>query len=104
RPAHGLHTPVLAVAGERRNMRLVTWDVRADDRRTDDAATLAHRVLDDIRPGSIVAFNLYRARDSDDRDVSLAALPLVLNGLRQRGLEPVRLDQLLNAPAYAGSC
>src|SRR5207253_10665510 len=59
RPAHGLHTPVLAVAGERRNMRLVTWDVRADDRRTDDAATLAHRALDDIGPGSIVAVNLY---------------------------------------------
>ena len=35
-----------------------------------------------------------------DRSVLLTALPLILDGLQQRGLHPVRLDQLLNRPGY----
>ena len=35
-----------------------------------------------------------------DRSVVLTALPAIIDGLRARGLEPVRLDELLGKPGY----
>ncbi len=39
-----------------------------------------------------------------DRTVLVRALPLILAGLQRKGLEPVRLDQLLGGRAYLPSC
>ena len=105
RPPHGNHTPFMARAAHRRGMKMVTWDVSAGDWATDDAALVAKRVLDKVKPGSIIL--LHDGIDGKigaDRSVVVAALPLILDGLRARGLHPVTLDRLLGVPGYLQTC
>ena len=105
RPPHGNHTPFMARAVHRHGMTMVTWDVSAGDWATDDAALVAQRVLDKVKPGSIIL--LHDGMDGKigaDRSVVVAALPLILDGLRARGLRPVTLDRLLGVPGYLPDC
>ncbi len=58
-----------------------------------------------MKPGSIIL--LHDGIDGNpgaDRSVILTALPLILDGLKERGLTPVTLDKLLGVPAYLPSC
>ena len=105
RPPHGQRTPFMNLLLHNRDMMSVTWDVSAGDWATDDAALIAERVLRDVRPGSIIL--LHDGLDGDvdaDRSVIVRALPLILDGLRDRGLQPVRVDELVGEPGYVDSC
>ena len=105
RPPHGQHTPFMAHELSRRGMTMVTWDVSAADWATLDAGSIAERVLSRVRPGSII--DLHDGLDGRvdvDRLVLVRALPAILDGLRQRGLQPVRLDVLLGRPGYLPHC
>ena len=105
RPPHGQHTPFMARAVRRHRMTMVTWDVSAGDFATHDAALVARRVLRRARPGAII--DLHDGLDGDltaDRSVLTRALPTILDGLRARGLRPVRLDVLLGRPGYGAAC
>jgi peptidoglycan/xylan/chitin deacetylase (PgdA/CDA1 family) len=101
RPPHGQHTPFMAHVAAGHGVRLVTWDVSAGDWATNDAGLIARRVLSGVRPGSII--DLHDGLDGNlvaDRTVLLDALPVILDGLAARGLEAVRLDQLLGVPGW----
>jgi peptidoglycan/xylan/chitin deacetylase (PgdA/CDA1 family) len=105
RPPHGTHTPLMAKAVDDNGMTMVTWDDSAGDWATDDGALVAQRILDKVKPGSIIL--LHDGIDGNigaDRSVILQALPIILDGLRERGLTPVRLDELLGKPGYLESC
>jgi peptidoglycan/xylan/chitin deacetylase (PgdA/CDA1 family) len=104
RPPHGTHTPFMAHALSDKGMKMVTWDVSAGDWETNDGALVARRVLEKVRPGSIIL--LHDGIDGNigaDRSVVLEALPLILDGLEVRGLKPVTLDKLLGVPGYVGT-
>lgn len=105
RPPHGSHTPFMAHEVQQHDMRMVTWDVSAGDWATTDGDLVARRVLDNVRPGSIIL--LHDGLDGNagaERSVLLSALPMILDGLKERGLQPVRLDELLDAPGWLDSC
>lgn len=102
RPANGVHTPLTARLASQQSMRLVTWDVRRTGAGGSDAARLAAAVLASAEPGSIIRLSL-RHRDGDAAAVA-GALPMIINGLRERHLSLVRLDQLLGSPGYTSSC
>jgi peptidoglycan/xylan/chitin deacetylase (PgdA/CDA1 family) len=105
RPPHGSHTPFMARVVSDAGMTMVTWDVSAGDWATGDGALVAKRVLDKARPGSIIL--LHDGIDGNigaDRSVILQALPVILDGLKARGLEPVTLDKLLGVPGYLPAC
>lgn len=102
RPPHGQHTPFMSAVAAHRGVTVVTWDVSAGDWATHDAALVARRVLAGVRAGSII--DLHDGLDGNlvaDRSVLLDALPLILDGLAARGLQPVRLDVLLGLPGWA---
>jgi peptidoglycan/xylan/chitin deacetylase (PgdA/CDA1 family) len=64
-----------------------------------DAAAIAGHVLANVHPGAIVCLHdgAPRAPDAPDpRAATVAALPLVLDGLSAAGLEPVALHELLD--------
>ena len=102
RPPHGSHTPFMAHVVSDRGMTMVTWDVSAGDWATGDEQLVARRILDGVQPGSIIL--LHDGSDGNigaaDRSVVLRALPIILDGLQQRGLHPVTLDKLLGKPGY----
>ncbi len=101
RPPHGRHTPLMARVAHGQRMTMVTWDVRAGDNGDADPNALAAHILSQVRPGSIVALDLSGAGDAA-ADPLVRALPLVLDGLRDRRLRPVRLDTLLDTGGYTG--
>jgi peptidoglycan/xylan/chitin deacetylase (PgdA/CDA1 family) len=105
RPPHGSHTPFMSHVVEDHGMTMVTWDVSAADWATNDPALVAKRVLDKVKPGSIIL--LHDGIDGNigaDRSVVVEALPAILDGLRERGLKPVRLDELLGVRGWLDHC
>ena len=105
RPPHGQHTPFMSWVLSTHHMKLIMWDVSADDWATDDAATVAHRVLSRVQPGSII--DLHDGLDGHvtaDRSVLVRALPMIMQGLAARGLHAVTLDKLLGVQGYLEPC
>jgi peptidoglycan/xylan/chitin deacetylase (PgdA/CDA1 family) len=104
RPPHGEHTPFMSWVLARKHMTMVGWDTSAADWATKNAHTVARRILERVRPGSIVV--LHDGLDGDltaDRTVLTAALPIILRGLQAKHLRVVRLDRLLGIPGYGAS-
>ena len=105
RPPHGQRTPFMLAHVSSKGMHTVTWDVSAGDWATDDAALVAKKIVDGAKPGSIIL--LHDGIDGTvtaDRTVLVKALPMILDGLKAKGLTPVRLDELLGKPGYLDHC
>lgn len=101
RPPHGQRTPLMNLQAARRGMAVVTWDVSAGDWATHDPQLVARRILDRVRPGSIIL--LHDSLDGHvdaDRRVVVEALPIILDGLERKGLDAVRVDELLGGSPY----
>lgn len=105
RPPWGVQTRFVNAAVKRAGMRTVLWDDEADDWEEKDPQRLAAHILEQVRPGSIIL--LHDGEDGHlgaDRSTTVAALPAILEGLKARGLTPVRLDTLLGMPGYTKDC
>jgi peptidoglycan-N-acetylglucosamine deacetylase len=101
RPPHGQRTPMMARVVKDHRMRMAMWDVSVSDRGKNDPHAIADKVLASVKGGSII--DLHAGLDGTSaahRAAVVAALPLILDGLRARNLRPVRLDQLVGGPAY----
>lgn len=75
--------------------KTIMWDVEPESypEVADNPDALAKYVIDHAKNGSIILLHaMYRSRD-----VSRQALPLVIDGLRQKGFELVTVSQLLEA-------
>ncbi|WP_296613190.1 polysaccharide deacetylase family protein [Sphingomonas sp.] len=98
RPPFGKKLTGLPIAVEQTGYRMVTWDV-TDPEDAHDSRRYADRVLDKVKPGSIILIHaMYRSRG-----VARGALPLILAGLRDRGYRAVSVSELLHhrAPGMA---
>ena len=105
RPPHGQRTPFMLAQVRGDGMHAVTWDTSAEDWVERDGRVVADRIVDRARPGSIIL--LHDGLDGNvgaDRSVLLTALPLIIDGVRAKGLVPVRLDDLLGLPGYLDRC
>ena len=99
RPPHGNHTPFMARVAHHRRMTMVTWDVSMGASNITREAL--ERRLQRVRPGSIVNI---RVNAPGTAEGHVDALPALLRVLQARHLQSVRLDELLDLPAYAGRC
>ena len=105
RAPHGQHTPFLARVVGRNRMTMIGWDISAGDWKASNARHLADLIVAKARPGSII--DLHDGLDGRvdaDRAVLVQAMPLILDGLAAKGLQPVRLDELLDRPGYRDRC
>ena len=105
RPPHGQHTPFMSWVLHRNDVTMIGWDVSAGDWATNDPQVIANRVLSKVRRGSII--DLHDGLDGKvdaNRSVLVRAMPLILDGLAARDLQPVRLDQLLGRSGYTDHC
>jgi peptidoglycan/xylan/chitin deacetylase (PgdA/CDA1 family) len=90
RPPYGKKLIGLPNALARHNYRMIMWDVEDPPGATSSQA-YADAVLRQARPGSIILMHvMYRANR-----VAREALPLILRGLRDRGLRVVTVGELL---------
>jgi peptidoglycan/xylan/chitin deacetylase (PgdA/CDA1 family) len=76
-------------------MNMVGWQVRAFDTQLRDPQTIARKILEKIQPGGVIL--LHDGSDSEqnqDRTPTLEALPAILQGLKNREMEFLTLDEL----------
>jgi peptidoglycan/xylan/chitin deacetylase (PgdA/CDA1 family) len=91
RPPVGQTNPRIARIAAELGLTIVGWSVRGRDGVRADAARVAGRVVSGLQDGAIVL--LHDAAERDDHEpAARAALPAILAAMRERGLEPVRLD------------
>ncbi len=105
RAPNGFHTPWQLHAVSSHKMRAVGWDVQPSDWENPPADEIVRRVVDSVRPGSIVL--LHDGNDTQqgvDRSATLAALPGIIEGLEAEGYRFVRVDELLSVPPYLSTC
>lgn len=101
RPPHGFKNPALGDVLEDCGMIAVGWQVRGFDAVRGDAAGIGDRILKRVKPGGVLLLHDGSGlQGTADRSATLEALPRIIDGLRERGLELVRLDDLLGRPAY----
>ena len=92
RPPFGRRLVGLPVEVEQAGYRLAMWDV--EDRPEDfdgDPQAFADDILARAKPGSIILMHPMYRHNQTARD----ALPIVLRGLAERGLQPVTLSELV---------
>lgn len=90
RPPNGDYNDQAIVGAAEHNITLVTWSVDSLDWKNPGVETIQSRVLTRIHNGAIVLLHA-----SDTCKQTHLALPTILNGLREKGLNLVTLDQLL---------
>lgn len=101
RPPVGLKSPPLARAAKRLGLEVVMWSVHGRDTRGATPDAIAHRVLAAARPGAIVLLHDGHDRGGPARAATAEALPAILRGLAERGLEPVTIERLFAGGSIA---
>ena len=99
RPPIGLKSPPFARAAQQARLTLVGWSLRSRDTLTADPERIAARVLRRIRPGDIVLLHDGHDQPGRHRPACAQAVPLILRGLREKGLECSTVSELLKRPA-----
>lgn len=95
RPPMGLKSPPLALAARQLGLTVVAWSLHSRDTRGDDPQRIAQRVLEKIRAGDIVLMHDGHDLPGRHRPACAQALPQILQGLRDKGLECVTVSELL---------
>ncbi len=98
RAPFGVKTPPFVVAAHAKRLTMVAWSLHSRDTRTTDPTLVAARVLRRIRPGDIVLMHDGHDLPGRHRTVCARAVPLILDGLRERKLECVTVSELLGPP------
>jgi peptidoglycan/xylan/chitin deacetylase (PgdA/CDA1 family) len=99
RPPCGVRTPAYFRAARSLGLRTVQWDVAGFDWKTRSGKRIARDVLRRARAGSIILLHDGDSDGKQDRRATVAALPLIIEGLRARGLHITPLSQLLEEGA-----
>jgi peptidoglycan/xylan/chitin deacetylase (PgdA/CDA1 family) len=98
RPPVGLKIGELGRAISERGLTLVAWSVHSRDTFDPDPARIARRVLSRVRGGDIVLLHDGYGSAGSRRERCPRALALILEGLREKGLECVTVTELLGSP------
>ncbi|MFL6734423.1 MAG: polysaccharide deacetylase family protein [Sphingomicrobium sp.] len=91
RPPYGKKLFGLPLAIKRNGYTMIMWD--SGDPPDRDPVAYAAKVLAEVRPGSIILIHPM----FDSRATEREALPLILEGLKQRGLRSVTVSELIAA-------
>lgn len=95
RPAGGSTSPTVYREARRLGLRVVLWTVDPRDWSRPGKKHIARRVLDRVRPGSVILMH----DGGGNRSQTVAALKKVLKGLKARGYKMVTLSRLYRLPA-----
>ena len=87
RPPYGGHSPLTRLLARLAGREIALWDTESRDWTAAPAPVLAAQTLARVRPGSVVLLH-------DGPAVTPELLDLLLLGLRERGLQAARLDDL----------
>ena len=95
RPAGGSTNGFVYREAKRLGMRVVLWSIDPKDWARPGSRKIARRILDRVRPGSVILMH----DGGGNRSQTVAALKKVLKGLHARGYKMVTLSRLYRLPA-----
>jgi peptidoglycan/xylan/chitin deacetylase (PgdA/CDA1 family) len=99
RPPYGVTNPLIATALQTYAEKgypkhIIGWSIRSLDTLSKDPQKLVDRILKQLKPGSILLLH-------DTQEVTVQALDMLLEKIKQSGYRLVPLDHLLKLKAYA---
>jgi peptidoglycan/xylan/chitin deacetylase (PgdA/CDA1 family)/glycosyltransferase involved in cell wall biosynthesis len=110
RPPHGKKTPWELLSLKHNQLIEVTWSVTANDQHKSgligvpDAKSFAASIVRNVRPGSIIllhdGYGTIHNTGKADKSLTVEALPLIIQQLRDKGYSFVTVPVLLGVPAY----
>ena len=92
RPPRGQWNPVVFREARREGDHIILWSVGVEHHDARTARSMAARALRLVRPGGILLMH----DGGGNRETTVQALPLILEGLRKRGYRCVTVPQLLH--------
>jgi peptidoglycan-N-acetylglucosamine deacetylase len=96
RPPHGWRSPWMVRIAHSLGYRVVTWNVAAGDWDRPQPQVIAEHVLSRLRPGAIVLLHDGLETQADPAmQNTVAALPLIIEGLQARGYRLVTVPELI---------
>ncbi len=98
RPPRGEWNPAVFTEVNRGHDHLILWSVALEHQALPTPQAMAASVLDRVNPGDII---LMHDGGSVPRETTVQALPLLMEGLRQRGYACVTVPELLHIPGNA---
>ncbi len=90
RPPGGNYNQDVINAATDEGMTTVLWTTNPGDCNFDSAATIAKHVLDSVKPGGIILLH-------DTVPATVDALPIILKGLKKRGLLAVPVSTMIRS-------
>lgn len=91
RPPYGAYDATTVDIMKQRKMIMVLWSIDSQDWTLPGTDAIVQNVLSNISAGDIVLMH----DGGGDRSQTLAALPRIIAGIKQKGLKPVTVPQLL---------
>jgi peptidoglycan/xylan/chitin deacetylase (PgdA/CDA1 family) len=95
RPPCGVRTPAYFRAARRHQLKTVQWSDAGFDWKQISAEKIAAKVLQNVQPGSIILLHDGDGAFKHDRRATVKAIPLILQGLREKGLRVAPLKDLI---------
>ena len=95
RPPYGVRTPAYFGVTRSLGLQTVQWDVAGFDWKGSSSSQIAQSVLRKVRAGSIILLHDGDSSRKEDRKNTVAALPLIIEGIKQRDLKIVPVSLLL---------
>lgn len=95
RPPRRLYHQETIEIAERNGYKTVLWTICVENSKVKKPEEMAKRVIEAAHPGMIILAHDGRV----DRSTTLAALPMIIEGLQAQGYEFVTLDKLIQSQA-----
>jgi peptidoglycan/xylan/chitin deacetylase (PgdA/CDA1 family) len=95
RPPKGVWDSETSVSAESMGYRMVLWTTTLEHRTARTSQEMADRVISRVSPGTIILAHDGEPKPPIDRRRTIAALPLLIDGLRKKGYEFVTVPELL---------
>ncbi len=89
RPPYGRHNDNVLAVAKQLSYKVIIWDVDPRDWENPSPEKIIASVLEQVKPGSIIIMH-------EGHPNTLKALPVIIQKLRERGLEPVPVSEMLN--------
>ena len=100
RPPCGVRTPAYFRAVRALGLQTVQWTLAGFDWKRRTPARIARDVLRRAEAGSIILLHDGDSENRADRAATVAALPLIIEGLQEKGLRVAPLSQLIETNAF----
>jgi peptidoglycan/xylan/chitin deacetylase (PgdA/CDA1 family) len=110
RPPHGKKSPWELYDVKKEGLIEVTWSVSANDQHVvayfgePSPETFAKEIVHETHPGEIIllhdGYGTLHGTVKSDKDITVKALPLIIEQLQAKGYRLVTVPELLDKPAY----